>query len=101
MGNVRGFRQNSRTQMLPQNRIAVFLAVLLAGLGFAGSIAAADLPASAEISEFLADNQHGLKDEEGQRSGWIEIYNRSPVTIHLAGWFLTDATNDLTKWRFP
>jgi len=87
--------------MSRKNRTSLFLAVLSLGLGFAGSVAAADTPASAEISEFLADNQHGLKDDDGERSGWIEIGNRSSATLHLAGWFLTDSTNDLTKWRFP
>jgi len=71
--------------MSRKNRTSLFLAVLSLGLGCASSVAAADAPASAEISEFLADNQHGLKDDDGERSGWIEIGNRSSATLHLAG----------------
>jgi len=94
--------ENERTKMMSrQNRITLCLAMLSLALGFAASVAAADSVASAEISEFLADNQHGLRDEEGEHFGWIEIYNRSGSTIHLAGWFLSDTTNDLAKWRFP
>src|SRR6185295_18885361 len=85
--NVQPLRQNWRMQMMPcQNRIALFLAVLSLGMGFAGPVAAADSSGSVEISEFLADNQHGLKDEDGERSGWIEIYNWGTSTLHLAGW---------------
>src|SRR4051794_11493123 len=87
--------------MSRQNRITLCLAILSLALGLLVTGAAAASSGSAEISEFVADNQRGLKDEEGERSGWIEIYNRSAATIHLAGWFLTDSTNDLAKWRFP
>ncbi|NLX13152.1 MAG: hypothetical protein GXY44_05775 [Phycisphaerales bacterium] len=32
---------------------------------------------------------------------WIELHNLSDETIDLAGWYLTDNTNNLTKWQFP
>ena len=44
----------------------------------------------AVISEFLADNASGLRDEDGDTSDWIEIGNASPVALDLAGWRLTD-----------
>ena len=53
------------------------------------------------ISEFLAENQNGLRDNFGSRSDWIELLNRSDVSADLDGYFLTDDANDLTKWRFP
>jgi hypothetical protein len=59
------------------------------------------LPASVVISEFMADNQHGIKDDQGSRSDWIELRNAGLEAVNLDGWFLTDTTNDLTKWRFP
>lgn len=56
---------------------------------------------SGYISEVLALNQSGLKDEDGDRSGWIEIHNGGPTTLNLLGWFLTDNPTNLTCWRLP
>jgi len=53
------------------------------------------------ISEFMADNDRTLDDEDGQSSDWIEIHNPGSEPLNLAGFFLTDATNRLTQWRFP
>jgi hypothetical protein len=53
------------------------------------------------ITEFMSDNAHSIQDEDGSRSDWIEIYNAGPLSANLGGWFLTDATNNLTQWRFP
>ena len=53
------------------------------------------------ISEFLASNTSGLRDEDGQTNDWIEIRNAGTNAVNLDGWFLTDNDNNLTKWRFP
>ena len=53
------------------------------------------------ISEFMASNQSGLRDEDGDDEDWIEIYNPGNSSVNLAGWYLTDDRNDLTKWTFP
>jgi hypothetical protein len=53
------------------------------------------------ISEFMADNEHGIRDDDANRSDWIEILNLGPGLVDFAGWFLTDTTTNLTKWRFP
>jgi hypothetical protein len=53
------------------------------------------------ITEFMAENDKTLNDEDGDASDWIEIYNAEEIAINLNGWFLTDATNNLAKWRFP
>jgi hypothetical protein len=53
------------------------------------------------ISEFLAANDGGLRDEDGESSDWIELYNTTRAPVNLAGWYLTDDPNDLTKWEFP
>ena len=42
---------------------------------------------SAYISEFLADNQGGLKDDTGERSPWIELYNGAGLPVALRGIF--------------
>ena len=53
------------------------------------------------ISEFLAINDGGLEDGDGDVEDWIEIHNPDAVPALLTGWFLTDDPLDLTKWRFP
>jgi hypothetical protein len=58
-------------------------------------------PPSVLISEFMASNNRFLRDEDGDYSDWIELYNASNFAINLAGWTLTDDANDLAMWRFP
>lgn len=53
------------------------------------------------ISEFMADNTAGLKDDLGNRSDWIELCNTGDEAVDLAGWFLTDDPGRLFKWRLP
>src|SRR3989442_388696 len=54
-----------------------------------------------QITEFMALNNTSLKDEDGSHEDWIEIHNFSSNSVNLAGWFLTDTTNNLRKWMFP
>ena len=53
------------------------------------------------ISEFMADNASGIKDEDGNRSDWLELLNTGLFQSSLDGWFLTDTPTNLTKWQFP
>src|SRR5438093_4650472 len=53
------------------------------------------------ITEFMAINDTTLTDQDGQYSDWIEIYNSGADTVNLDGWYLTDDSGALTKWRFP
>ena len=53
------------------------------------------------ISEFLAVNDKGLKDADGDHTDWIELYNAGDATVDLAGWALTDDSEALVKWMFP
>lgn len=65
-------------------------------------LAAADLPAAGPIiTEFLAINNSGLKDENGDYSDWIELFNGDSQPVNLQGWFLTDDPGNLPKWAFP
>jgi len=59
------------------------------------------LDGSPIINEFMADNETTLQDEDGNFSDWIEIYNPTDAAIDLGGWYLTDDSDDLTKWEFP
>ncbi len=53
------------------------------------------------ISEFMARNSTSISDDFGDKSDWIELYNRGTNAVNLAGWSLTDTTNNLRKWQFP
>jgi len=53
------------------------------------------------ISEFMALNNSTLADPNGAYPDWIEIYNAGANEVDLGGWYLTDDSANLTKWRFP
>ncbi|HEX5175528.1 MAG TPA: chitobiase/beta-hexosaminidase C-terminal domain-containing protein, partial [Chthoniobacteraceae bacterium] len=53
------------------------------------------------ITEFIANNNGGINDSEGDREDWIEIYNGTAAPISLAGYYLTDDPAVLNKWAFP
>ncbi len=57
--------------------------------------------AQVRINEFMADNQNGIRDEDGSRQDWIEIYNAAATPINLSGWYLTDNAAALRGWQFP
>ena len=51
-----------------------------------------------QITEFLAENYTNIRDEDGDYSDWIEIYNPNPSIVSLAGYQLCSGTN---TWFFP
>ncbi|MFV2065607.1 MAG: lamin tail domain-containing protein [Pirellulales bacterium] len=53
------------------------------------------------ITEFMASNATSLVDVNGLTPDWIEIHNPTDALVPLAGWSLTDARKDLTKWSLP
>lgn len=53
------------------------------------------------ITEFMAENDGPLLDEDGETSDWIEIFNPGPGAVNLLNWCLTDNVAQLTKWRLP
>jgi len=72
--------------------IVVFTSLILCGVAGAQDVF---------ISEVLASNSSGLFDEDGDTPDWIEICSDSSEAIDLAGYFLTDDSNDLERWPFP
>ena len=58
-------------------------------------------PAGIWITEFMTDNRATLRDEDGDYSDWIELYNDGDEPVSLQGFFLTDDPAWLAKWRFP
>ena len=53
------------------------------------------------ISEFMADNNNTLEDEDTDSPDWIEIYNGQNATVNLAGWRLTKTLGNNSMWTFP
>ncbi len=74
--------------------------------GFGGSGWSLTLDPSAPagdvvINEFLALNGGGIRDEDGEEQGWIELSSRAAAPVSLDGWSLTDEKNDPARWVFP
>ncbi|MBN9693781.1 MAG: CotH kinase family protein [Verrucomicrobia bacterium] len=60
-----------------------------------------EILAPPELTEFMAANATGLKDEDGDASDWIELRNPNRFGLDVAGYRLTDNANDLSRWRLP
>ncbi len=91
---------------LTQRRQIFFWGVLFASLllNFPQALSNATVrenPGNLVINEFVATNQTGLTDEDGDHSDWIELYNRGEQAINLAGWSLTDDPARPGKWLLP
>jgi len=59
------------------------------------------LTANPLITEFLASNDTGLVDFEGDNEDWLEVSNPTSVPVNLGGWYLTDDKAELNQWQFP
>ena len=53
------------------------------------------------INEFMASNDYGPVDENGDHDDWIEIYNAGEEDVDIAGMYITDDLADLTAWQIP
>ncbi len=73
----------------------VLLAIFL--LGFSRLT----LEATPRLSEFMADNQSTLADEDGDFGDYLEIYNPDLLPVDLSGYTLTDDVANPAKWTFP
>src|SRR5436190_9593932 len=74
----------------------IFLLCVILMTAFASRLSAAVV-----ISEFMAENDGFLHDQDGDSPDWIELFNNSLTNVNLAGWHLTDTPTNLTKWTFP
>ena len=74
---------------------------LLNALFALGLLMASPASARLHITEFMANNRATIEDEDGDASDWIEIFNSGDTPVDLDGYFLTDAADTLTMWRFP
>jgi hypothetical protein len=53
------------------------------------------------ITEFLADNARGIRDEDGNREDWIELRNFGSESASLEGWGLGTDPSGAGRWKFP
>ena len=52
------------------------------------------------INELMASNQTAVYDDFFEFDDWIEIYHEGGV-LNLAGYYLSDRQDNLTKWEIP
>jgi len=53
------------------------------------------------INEFMSQNDTFLRDQDGDFSDWIEIYNPGEQNINLFKYSLSDNLTESRKWNFP
>jgi hypothetical protein len=53
------------------------------------------------INELMPLNSGTVADNYGEYDDWIELFNKSAVTIDLSGYYLSDNHKKLSKWQFP
>ena len=80
-------RASNEPENQTHTRTAV-VAVLQAGAGL-------------RVTEFLASNEAGLRDEDGDRDDWIEIFNGDTEPVSTAGWHLSDDPGNPLRWPLP
>ena len=53
------------------------------------------------ITELLAENLGGKKDEDADPEDWIELYNAGTEPVNLLGWSLSNDRDMPDQWIFP
>ncbi len=53
------------------------------------------------INELMADNDNVVMDPQGDHDDWVELFNRTDSPVDLTGMYLSDKTDNPTKWQFP
>lgn len=51
------------------------------------------------INEVMASNDGTVADEDGDYDDWFEVYNPNNFSVDIAGYYVTDDLNDLTKFQ--
>ena len=82
-------------------RLRISRRIACALVGLALFFAGAALRGEVIITEFLAENDGGLADVDGDHPDWIELFNNGAGSVDLAGWRLSDNPTVPAKWIFP
>jgi hypothetical protein len=53
------------------------------------------------INEVMADNARTLADEAGEYDDWLELYNRGPAAVALAGFYLGPSADEPWRYALP
>lgn len=53
------------------------------------------------VNEFMASNETTITDDYSEYEDWVEIFNYGAEAIFLGDKYLSDKTDNPTKWRFP
>ena len=53
------------------------------------------------ITEYMTNNLNVVKSNDGKYYSVIEIYNNMDKDVNLKGFYLTDKTDNITKYKFP
>jgi hypothetical protein len=64
------------------------------------TVLAPGLP-EAMLSEIVTNNRRGLRDEDGEASDWLEVFNPTMQSVDLGGWALSDDPTRPQRWTFP
>ncbi len=75
--------------------------ILVAGAWVLGSAQLSAQEPVFRISEFLAVNDNGFEDQDGDRPDWVEIENLTDASQNLSDWYLSDDPDNPTKWKAP
>lgn len=74
----------------------LFLSFFICFLGYTNQ-----LSAQIFINEYSCSNVNGPTDAYGENEDWVELYNAGAATVDLTGYYLSDKSNNLTKWQIP
>ena len=55
------------------------------------------------VNEIMADNDgvFGDPEEAGAFEDWFEVFNPGAAAVNMSGMYITDNTNNPTKWKVP
>ncbi len=53
------------------------------------------------INEFIASNDTGIVDENGEFEDWIELYNAGSTAVNIGGYYVSDDIGEPNLWQIP
>lgn len=53
------------------------------------------------INEVQASNSTTATDDDDQYDDWIELYNLTSSVVDISGYYMTDKSDNITKWQVP
>ncbi len=59
------------------------------------------LNAQVFINEFVASNDTGIVDENGEFEDWVELYNASSTAVDIGGYYFSDDISEPDLWQIP